>query len=147
MKRILLTLTLLLFLAVPVLAQDKISFIHDISVSTTRTNAVPIPDWAKWVGVMIPDLDAGAIGIEVYESGSGAYYDVAASALLASATTNWSPVLDISDGQDAVICASGSDPGYVDIIPFLGALRNVWIRFTVGTQTTADTTWYLYVKE
>lgn len=139
---------LVLLLASPSIAlDDKIAFIHDISVDTEKTNKVPIPDWARCVGVMIPSIDNGAVGIEVYESADTAYQNVAAALLLSSADTNWIPVLDLLDGADAEICASGSDPGYIDITPLLGALRNVWIRFTMTAQTTGDTTWYMYYKE
>lgn len=139
---------LVLLLASPsIAADDKIAFIHDISVDTQKTNKVPIPDWARCIGVMIPSIDNGAVGIEVYESGTTVYWDVAAALLLASADTNWIPVLDLLDGNDAEICASDKDPGYIDITPLLGALRNVWIRFTMSAQTTGDTTWYMYYKE
>jgi len=148
MKKVLLTILLTLLLVSPCRAlDDKKSFIHDISVDTTKTNAVPIPDWARCIGVMIPSIDDGSVGIEVYESVDTAYQNVAAALLLSSADTNWNPVLALLDGDDEVICASGKDPGYVDITLLLGALRNVWIRFTVSAQTTADTTWYMYYKE
>lgn len=124
----------------------KQQFLHDYSVDVRKTNAVLVPAYAKQIGVMIPDIDAANVGIEVYESGSTDTEDIAAASLLASADTDWNPVLDPSDGQDVVICASDYDPGFVEITDFIGSLKDKYIRFTMDADQDEDHNWYLYFK-
>jgi hypothetical protein len=119
------------------------------TVDTQKTTAFLIPTDATYVGVFVPDLNNAnnpTVGIEVYQHSGVAAQDVAVASLLASADTNWVPVLDNTDGADVVICATTKDPGYVDITPFLGALRRYWIRFTVSVAETATSTWWVVVK-
>lgn len=123
---------------------NKRSFIQDYSVDVRKTDAVFIPAHATKVGVMIPDLTAGDITIEVYESGTTAIADITSASLLASADTDWNPVLDQDDGDDVVICANGKDPGFVDITEYVGALKEQYIRFVVAGDQDSDTTWWLY---
>jgi hypothetical protein len=145
MKRIITATLIFLFMAFPAIA-GKTSFLHDFSVDNAKTNAVLIPTSAKYVGVLVPSITNGDVGIEVYESGAIESGNISSAALLASSDTNWNPVIDNADGADAVINASGSDPGWVDITPFVAALKGRYIRFTIGAAQSADTTWYLYYK-
>ena len=138
------------FLTTPAIAGDKTVFIHDISVDTQKTNAVYVPDKVAYIGVNVPSIDNGNVGIEVYESRhiNSVTIKSTNAVLLSSADTNWTPIIDNATGQDVVMLDSTYDPAYVDITPFLGGLRNVYIRFTIATaQTTGDTEWYLYVKK
>lgn len=125
---------------------NKISFIQDFSVDVRKTNAVLIPAHATKIGVMIPAITDGDVTIEVYESGTTAIEDIAAASLLASADTDWNPVLDQDDGDDVVICASGKDPGFIDITEYVGALKEQYIRFLIAADQAADSTWWLYFK-
>lgn len=50
------------------------------------------------IGALIPDIDAATITLQFSDDGG----------------TTWYPVLDPFDGDDYVICKSGSDPGFID---------------------------------
>ncbi len=83
-----------------------------------------IPRWAVVTGVYIPDVDAGALGLEWSDDDS-----------------NWYPILDGLDGSDAVICASGADAGYVDFSVWVASVhRDDYLRFTCASQTSGDVT-------
>jgi len=114
-----------------------------------KTSAAQVPWNATYVGVFIPSVaEDGTVGIEVYQHGAnteaiiGAL--VGAAALGADKDTDWVPIVDLSDGQDAVIAASTYDPCFVDITPFVIGFRGHYIRFTISAQqTTADSTWWI----
>jgi len=125
---------------------NKQSFIHDFSVDVRKTNAILVPAYATRIGVMVPDIDAANVGIEVYESGTTEIDDITAASLLASSDTDWNPVLDSIDGADVIICASGSDPGFIEITLFVGSLKEQYIRFTMDADQDEDHTWWLYFK-
>lgn len=103
-----------------------------VASSGTYSAAFTIPDWALFTGVLIPDVDAGDIGIEVSRDG-----------------TNFYPLLDPISGNDVVILASGSDPGWVDISDFIrfigskGAQGDYQLRFTCASQTSGAVTLYV----
>lgn len=48
----------------------------------------------------------------------------------------WSPLLDQQDGDDLVICASGSNPGFYDLTPYKGALKSSAFRIHCATPQT-----------
>jgi hypothetical protein len=128
--------------------EEKKSVLLTRSVDTQKTYAFQVPWDVTYVGVFIPTIDSGTVGVEAYQHGANTTTIigglVGSSALLPSADTNWLPVLDLSNGQDAVVCDSGYDPGFVDLTPYVASLRGHYIRFTCATvQTTADTTWWI----
>lgn len=152
MKKLILIISIILFAcfnatAAPLPgAEKKAAMFHDMSVDNAKTNAFQVPWNTVYIGVFIPSIDNGTVGIEVYQHGAHVdtlYTDVSAADLLSSSDTNWVPVIDLSDGADAVILASGSDPGFVDITPFVAALRGHWIRFTSAAQSSSDITYWV----
>jgi len=103
-----------------------------VASSGTVSGGFQIPDWAYFMGVLVPDIDAGDVGIEVSRDG-----------------TNYYPLLDPLDGSDAVILASGADPGWVDfsdILRFIGSKgdhANYWLRFTCASQSSGAVDLYV----
>lgn len=90
----------------------------------TYSAAFQVPRWAAFVGIFLPAMDDGAIGIELSTDG-----------------TNFYPLLDPADGADLVVCASGSDAGFIDISDFLRFIHSTWYaRITCASQTTAAVT-------
>jgi len=151
MRKIIALIVSLLLLPCVCLAveyEEKKSVLLTRSVDTQKTYAFQVPWDVTYVGVFIPEIDNGTVGVEVYQHGANTATIISSlvgsSALLPSADTNWLPVLDLSDGEDAIICASGYDPGFIDLTPFVASSRGHYIRFTCATvQTTADTTWWI----
>jgi hypothetical protein len=83
-----------------------------------------IPNWAVFVAGYFPDMDAGAIGLEWSDDNSNFY-----------------PIIDPIDGADAVIVASGSDPGVTDFSDWVRfAHQDDYFRFTCASQSTAAVT-------
>jgi len=119
---------------------ERISVLLDYSADCNATVHFTLPQWATFVTVLIPDFTNNAtVGIEISDDGGTTYY----------------PVLDPLDGSDLVICASGSDPGFVDISDFIRAFipreciqpPPTRFRFTLSAaEDTADTTWYIFVR-
>lgn len=98
-----------------------------VLINGTYSAGFAVEPWAVYYGAFFPDMDAGAIGLAVSIDGGTTYY----------------PVLDPSDGADAVLCASGSDPGVVDFsdwIRFLHQNTGYLARFTCASQTTKAVT-------
>jgi len=130
---------------------DVIKAQLDVSTDKQKTDAVYIPEHVSYIGVVIPDLnntDNPSVGLEMYNWAalSNGKNGVDSSKLAASADTNWTPVLDNSDGSDAEICATAKDPGFVDITPFVASCRGTWIRFTLSVGTNAtDADFYVYI--
>ena len=85
--------------------------------------------WAMFVGLGMPAMDDGVIGLVAEYDG-----------------TNYYPILDPADGQDVVICASGSDPAIIDITDFLRFAHNsINFRLTCAQQS-ADRTLKLFFR-
>jgi len=61
-----------------------------------------VQKWAVFCGVFIPAIADGSVTLEISTDG-----------------TNFFPLLDPADGQDLLICASGSDAGWIDISDFI----------------------------
>lgn len=124
---------------------DVIEFKLTFGTDTQKTAAVRLPNSFSYVAIFIPDLNVDAnIGLEVYPSAGP--NKVASASLAASSDTGWHPVLDNSDGQDAVICASTYDPGVVDITPFIAGFPGQWIRCTASVAQGTTTTWIMFVQ-
>lgn len=80
--------------------------------------------WAINFGAFFPPMDNGVIGLE-----------------LTLDNTNYYPVLDPADGDDVVLCASGSDPGFVDFSKFVSFVPdnvNYKLRFTCAAQSSGE---------
>ncbi len=74
-----------------------------------------------------PDMDAGTVGLEL-SLDNGANYD---------------PIFDPADSDDAVLCKSGSDPGWIDFSDWVrGVPADSYfkLRFTCASQTTKEIT-------
>lgn len=86
------------------------NFLDTVATGTSArvTPGVVIPDYARHVGVFIPDVHSSNnpnLGLEVSWDG-----------------TNWFPVIDPTDGQDLVIMATTYDPCYRDLSDYLAAI-------------------------
>ncbi len=85
-----------------------------------------IPSWAIFLGALFPAMDNGIIGMEITMDG-----------------TNYYPLLDPADGEDAALVASGSDPGWLDFSDwarFLPEDSDYMMRFTCASQTSGAVT-------
>lgn len=98
-----------------------------VLINGTYSAAFTVEPWSLFYGAKFPDMDAGAIGIEFsLDNGS-----------------NYNPILDPLDGADAVLCASGADPGWVDFsdwIRFVPDNSEYKLRFTCASQTSGAVT-------
>lgn len=105
---------------------------HDVTVALNGTYSAgfTIPDWAIFIGLYLPAMDDGDIGLEVSLDG-----------------TNYYPLLDITDGADVVICASGSDPGFVDISDLVRFVPSTaYVRLTCAAQASGGVTAKLLLR-
>lgn len=112
-----------------------------IAQTATASASFSPPPWATFIGAYFPDMDAGAVDLEMSIDGG----------------TIWVDVIDPADGVKVVVLASASDPGGVDISdfirPFVGVFAggaqagSVLFRFVSATaQTTAAITIHLYYR-
>jgi len=84
--------------------------------------AFQIPQWAVFVGVWIVDIDAADVGLAICETLGGTYQ----------------PVLDPADGADLIICASASDPGFIDFSDFVRCIPSTWyVKLTFSAAQNA----------
>lgn len=93
---------------------------HNLTVAAAGTvsTSFQVEKDTVFTGALFPALVDGAVGVEASLDDSTFY-----------------PVLDPSDGQDVVIVASGSDPGWIDISDFIRfAHPGLYIRFTMAAQ-------------
>lgn len=89
-----------------------------IAQTGTLSGAFQIPQYATFVGVYVPDIDAANVTLQMALTSDGTYVDV----------------LDETDGQAAVICASGSDPGFIDVTKFV---RGIPATYYLKIKTSA----------
>jgi hypothetical protein len=95
----------------------------------TESSSFQIPRWAIFCGALFPAMDNGDIGLEISDD-----------------ETNYYPVLDPVDGNDAVLCTSGNDPGWVDFSDWVRfVIRDynsvkIYCRFTCASQTSGAVT-------
>ena len=105
------------------------------SVDAYKSNAVLVPEWARFASLVVPAIDNGVVSLEVIlkENSSTA-------ALLASNDTGWMAIYD--ESESAQVAASGADPGCYDITTYVRGLPDgCCIRAVCATQqTTADVT-------
>lgn len=98
-----------------------------VAQSGTVSTAFSLKSYEIFVGVVFPNMVAGAVGLEYSIDGG----------------TSYATILDPADGDNLVVLASGADPGVVDIsdfIRFAHANKAHLIRFTCASQTTAAIT-------
>jgi len=91
----------------------------------TESTGFNIQAHEMFVGVVFPNMDPGAIGLE-YTRDNG---------------VTWGPVLDPADGDDLLVVKSGSDPGVIDIsdfVRFVHANKAHWLRFTCAAQVSGE---------
>jgi len=96
-----------------------------IAQNATVSGVFRKPAGITFMGALFPAMDDGAIGLELsIDNGSNFY-----------------PLLDALDGSDAVLAASGQDPGIIDFsdfVRFVPDLAAMQLRFTCASQTTAE---------
>ncbi len=97
----------------------------------THTPAFKIPKSVMFMGVLVPNITDGAVGIEISIDKGGNYY----------------PLIDSVDGADVEIMASGSNPGWIDFSDFLRFIHpEALVRFVIGAEQSADHTFTLLFK-
>jgi len=100
------------------LLYESIDVLVDISADDDATTSFQVPPWAVFVGVLVPDVDAGNVGIEISKDDSTFY-----------------PLVDPIDGADVVAVTSGSDPGWVDISDWIRFIPHIYYaRLTTAAQ-------------
>ncbi len=89
---------------------------------------------------------SGGFTVEPWVIFQGARFPAAASsanvgiALSIDGGTSYDPILDPADGADAIILASGSDPGWIDYSDFLRFVpqnKRYLLRFTFDANQSA----------
>lgn len=105
------------------LAEEIKSLLIDISEDTTHSVAVQRPEWAIQVGIYIAQIVDGIVYLEISKDG-----------------TTYVKALDPDDGAAFVVCASTSDPGYIDVSEIVASIPSTWYMrlLTSGTQITTD---------
>ena len=87
----------------------------------TESTAFTVEPWAIFFMALFPEMDDGAIGIELSIDGGSNFY----------------PVIDPADGADVVLIASGNDPGFIDFSDYIrgfGDNDEFQVRFTFAAQ-------------
>jgi hypothetical protein len=102
--------------------------------NATVSGTFSVEPWAIFYGALFPAMIDGDVGLELTIDG-----------------TNYNPVIDPTDGLDAVLVASGADPGWVDFSDWVrffghnldlqaGSNTNLNARFTCVSQTDGPLT-------
>lgn len=105
----------------------------EVAANGTYSGGFQVEPWAMFYGALFPAMDNGDIGLEISRDGG----------------TNYYPVLDPADGSDAVLCASGADPGWVDFSDWLRFMPdgyNYKARFTCAAQASGAVTIYVTMR-
>ena len=108
--------------------------IKEVTIAQTGTASTGFDYeyWALFVGLELPAMDNGAIYLDMEDSIDGSYH----------------PILDPATGDDAVVCLSGSEPGFVDVtdwLRFATTLRQIRVR-SATAQNTAAVTIYVHMR-
>jgi hypothetical protein len=104
------------------MAHNFVERVRDLAVANAATvsSAFQIAKWAVFVGLAFPAMDDGVIGLSVCATSGGTYL----------------PVLDPADGEDLVLCASGSD-----LSDFVRCIPSTWyIKLTCAAQSSGAVT-------
>ena len=94
-----------------------------VAANGTVSSGFSLEPWAIFIGARFPAMDNGDIGIAISIDGG----------------SNYDPGLDPAAGGDVVICASGSDPGWIDFsdfVRFVPQNTEYLIRFTCASQAS-----------
>lgn len=109
---------------------DAVKFLETqliIANGAAISSALSMQTWTRAIGVYVPDITDGDVGLE-YSLDKGSTYV---------------PVQDLWGQDDCVVVASGKDPCYVDFSPFVQSLprgnSERQIRFTCAAQGAART--------
>jgi hypothetical protein len=81
-----------------------------VADQASASGAFQIERWVRYIGVLLPDIDAAVVTLTVCATLAGTYY----------------PVMDLADGEDWVLLASGQDPAFVDITKFIISVPSTW---------------------
>lgn len=104
-----------------------------VAESGTYSSSFTNEHWGMFYGAYFPAMDDGNIGLELsIDNGS-----------------TWVPVLDPADGADAVLCATGSDAGWVDFtdwVRFFPYNSEYLMRFTCASQTSGAVTITILIR-
>lgn len=95
----------------------------------TVSGSFVVEPWAIFYGALFPAMVDGNVGLALTING-----------------TDYNPVIDPADGADAVLVASGGDPGWIDFSDWIrffghntrlqaGSNINLQARFTCVAQT------------
>ena len=105
------------------LSHERMDILVDISADDDKTTSFQVPGWAMFLGVLVPDVDAGNIGIEISKDNATFY-----------------PLLDPIDGADVVAVTSGSDPGWIDVSDWIRFIPpDYYVRLTTASQAADKT--------
>ena len=113
----------------------SIDIVVDITVDTTKSGAVEVPQWCKSASLYIPSIDAnGIISCEGIFS-----ENVTAALLLASNDTSWITLRDKAESSQ--IAASGIESTVIDITEFVTGLPvGAFFRVVCAAAQIADRT-------
>ena len=95
--------------------------VETTGVGQTASTAFTVEPWALFYMALFPAMDDGDVGMEISIDGGSNFY----------------PVIDPTDGADAVLVASGNDPGWIDFTDWVKALGDnddFQMRFTFAAQ-------------
>ena len=109
------------------MAHDFVEKITNLSIGNgaTVSASFQINKWAVFVGLWLPAMDDGAIGVQICDTTGGTFV----------------PILDPADGADLVIVASGSDPGVIDISDFIRFIPSTYfLQLTCTAQSSGAVT-------
>jgi hypothetical protein len=115
--------------------QTEMKTVH-ILINGTFSAGFEMPNWATFALAFFPNMDVGAVGLEVSPNGG----------------TNYYPVLKPDGSADAAVVGSGLDPAWSDISDYVRALpdeasEDVLMRFTCAAQASAALDVLVYFKE
>lgn len=95
-----------------------------VAKDATVSSSFEAENWVSFWGALFPAMDNGAVGLAMSTNNSDFY-----------------PVLDPTDGDDLVLCASGSDPGFIDFSDYVRFLpEGYYMRFTCAAQASGAVT-------
>jgi hypothetical protein len=109
------------------MAHNFVERVTDLAIGSAATvsSSFQIQKWAVFIGLWLPAMDDGAIGVQICDTTDGTFI----------------PILDPADGADLVICASGSDPGFIDISDFLRCVPSTYfLQLTCAAQASGAVT-------
>jgi hypothetical protein len=95
-----------------------------VEAAGTFSSGFTVEYFSLFIGALFPAMDDGDIGLEFSIDNGANYY----------------PIIDPADADDAVLCGSGDDPGWVDFsdwVRFVPHNEQFLLRFTCAAQGAA----------